>query len=178
MSTMAANTWSAGRLLWGDEPKVPSLVLATVVGVLVTAGWFGSHSLRPSWQTLLAATLVFDLAAGVVVNLTSSTNDFYRRRPALRWAFIAVHVQPIAIGWLIGEPLGPSALAWAIAVTGAAVVNGLRGDRVLGGALVVAGVALLDCLPLGSAMLEASSLFLIKLTYAFAVDHSRGEPIR
>lgn len=127
------------------------------------------------WRAGVATVLVLDLAAGAVANLTAGTDAYYAARPALRRVFLAVHLHLPLIFWLLGGPLWVGVGSWAYAVATAAGVNALR-DRAIhkpvAGAAVVLGMAAMLAMPHLPLFLQAASvLFLVKMTWSFAVDH-------
>jgi hypothetical protein len=96
-------------LAWilGETPMPRTVVAAGVLGAGVAAAVVLA-SPGAWWMQLCLLLLAFDLAAGLVSNLSASTRAFWRARPAsLQRAFIVLHVSayPLAI--------------WALAGTGA-----------------------------------------------------------
>lgn len=166
---------SVAALFLGSAPRPALLALAAVVGAGVTAAWAWSLPELPVWRAALAASLFFDLAAGVVVNLTRSTNDFYQARPALRWVFLAVHWHLVPLAWLLKLPVTSGLAACSVALAVGGLVNMRGGNRVIAGAALVVGFAVLAHLSLGPHLLQAAQLFLLKVGFAFAVDHSQPE---
>lgn len=168
----------------GESPTGLELVAVLLFGVGV-AGWImtGLHAATaglPWWRLVLAGLLVTDVAAGCVANFTRSTNDFYAARPRNRWVFIAVHGHVLAVAWALGAALPVAAAVWAYTVLAAAVVNALAGRP---GQIFVAGVLLaagLVWIPqqreLAPPLVVVYCLFLVKVVYAFAVDHYRSTP--
>lgn len=129
----------------------------------------------PLWRSGLAVLLILDIAAGCIANFTPATSSFYATRPLSRWIFIAIHGHIVAVALLLGTDIISAIAVWAFAVVGAGFVNALIGSRLqpMAGALVLAtglvGTGLL--VPASPVMLAVMQLFLLKLVYAFAVDH-------
>lgn len=129
------------------------------------------------WRAVLALLLVLDIAAGCVANFTRGTSDFYAGRPCNRWTFIAVHVHVIAVAVLLNLDLAAASLVWGYTIAGTTLVNLLAGkpSQTFAGGLLLAigltGVALWpDLSPFMSAV---CALFMLKVLFAFAVDHFR-----
>ena len=145
--------------------------LAAVLWWPVIVGELESHSL---WRVLLAGLLMLDIAAGAVANFTPGTSAFYARRPGWLWGFIAIHVHLPVVGWLLGWPLAPLAAVWLYTIAAACLVN-LCFNRpwqpVLAGTLLCGGVLMTSALSLPPGALAVSLLFMLKVLYAFAVNH-------
>lgn len=163
----------------GTRQRVGVLVLIPAFGLAVVAvlAVAGPHLFvgLPLWRGIAAALLILDIAAGAIANFTPATNGFYAARPMNRRIFIAIHVHVIAIALLLGRDPVPAILLWAYAIAGASGVNALAGNRLqpLAGGLVLAAGLAGTALWAGDdpAMLAVMQLFLLKLVYAFAVDH-------
>lgn len=166
------------------QTQTPASLLAVVAAILAAAllWWWlpGPATVEPLpfWRQALAFVLFLDIAAGAVANLTTGTDRFYATRPRHRWVFIAIHLHLPAVGWLLAAPMAGYWAVWALTITGAIVVNLLRGNRlqpVMAGLVLCLGILLmpvlghlLDLDPLGQTV---SLLFLFKVTYSFAVSH-------
>ncbi len=172
-------SWRAPAVLHdviGEAPDPRELVVVALFGVavatLLLARLPGSD--LGLGRGALAWLLIADIAAGCLANFTRSTNDYYAARPSHRWAFIAVHVHLLAVGWLVGELTGSVVGLWAYVVVGAAVVNALAGrprQVFVAGLLLAVGLVLAVALQLSPVMRAVAALFLLKVLYAFAVDH-------
>lgn len=135
-----------------------------------------------TWRTLLAGALILDVAAGTAANLTHGTSRYYARRPRQRLVFIAVHVHLLAIAWLLGAPLGPAVAVWAYTILAALAVNRLCGSTrqtFVGGVGLALGLVFVVMLTpsLGPLLAAVAALFLIKVAFAFAVDHYRDSQV-
>lgn len=162
----------------GETQSRTSLLLVVTTVVIAMALWarpiLGVEGVG-LWRRVLALLLFMDVAAGAVANLTEGTNRFYAARPAHRWGFIALHFHLLIFAALLDLPLLPFALIWAYVIGATVVLNVLAGykeQRVLAGGLVATGLMALPLLPLDPLGLVVSALFLFKLCYAFAVDHT------
>lgn len=152
-----------------------SIVLAIVAAALF---WSTNPELNTShlslWRVFIAWALMLDIAAGTVANFTLGTNAFYAKRSAWRWGFIAIHVHLPLVGLLLSAPVLPLIGIWAFTIVAASAVNLCSQQRwqpVLAGALLSIGVLIVTQMPLPSWLTSLSLLFVIKVLYAFAVNH-------
>jgi len=132
----------------------------------------------PGLPRLIAGLLlVFDVAAGSIANFSQGTSDFYAARPRHRRVFIAIHVHLPLAAWLLGFNLLPMLAVWLYTIAAASLVNALaeRPEQIFaGGVLLAIGLILVMVLPVpGNAARLLAALFLLKVLYAFAVDHYR-----
>ncbi|MCZ8061634.1 hypothetical protein [Silanimonas sp.] len=140
-------------------------------------GWAALPSLSAveGWRAALALLLILDIIAGCAANFTRGTNDFYAARPVHRIGFIAVHVHLPVVLALTGLPLVPGLLVWAWTIAGAFVINALdgRSSQVpVAGVLLVVGLGAAPLVgPWEPWALAVAQLFLVKVLYAFAVNH-------
>lgn len=162
----------------GSRQSAGALLCIALLTALAATLWgfsIGSDAASVSfWRQVLAWLLMLDIAAGAVANFTPGTNAFYAERPAWRWGFIAIHVHLPLLGWLLGLPLAPLLWVWAYTIGAAALVNlcyGRRWQPVLAGSLLCAGVLGVALLPLPPWSMSLALLFMIKVLYAFAVNH-------
>jgi hypothetical protein len=164
----------------GEQQTRPELAMVAAFGMAVT-GWIlvaGRDLLVevPLWRAALAGLLILDVAAGSAANLTRGTNRYYALRPRHRLVFIAVHVHLLAIAWLLEAPLAPAAVVWASTMVAALVVNRLSGSSLqtfVGGVGLAVGIVLVVMLTpsMGPPLAAVAALFLMKVAFAFAVDH-------
>ncbi len=128
----------------------------------------------PLWRGILAFILIFDIIAGCLANFTASTSNYYATRGGKRWIFISVHVHILLVALLLGTGLWPSFAVWLYTVTGAAIVNAIRGSNQLfiGGLLLSLGIGWLPMLAsVEPYMLIISLLFMVKVLFSFSVNH-------
>lgn len=167
----------------GEETHVFSLLM---IGGVTTAvmGWLiisegdvfvQNGTIRGAFTFLLLA----DIIAGTVANFTKGTNDYYAARPVNRWIFIAVHIQPILITWLLGYSILFAILIWGYTIFSVSMVNILKGSihqRVVAGALMGIGIfmSLILYSEASSVLLTMAVFFVIKVIYSFGVDHEGG----
>ena len=175
--------------VFGEHQTRRELVIVAAFGIGVTAVLLtaGRQALSEVavWRAVLAALLILDVVAGSVANLTRGTSRYYALRSRKRLVFIAVHVHLLAIAWLLAGPLGPAALVWAYSILSALLVNRLQRSplqAMVGGVALALGVLVVIALTpdLGLLMASVAALFMVKVTYAFAVDHYRdaGQEVR
>jgi len=167
----------------GEESHVISLILIAGVTAVIM-GWLAFTEGDVFIQNgrikgAIGFLLLMDIIAGTVANFTKGTNDYYAARPTNRWVFIAVHIQPILIAWLLGFPLQSAALIWGFTILSVSLVNVLKGtlhQRVVAGTLMSLGIFLSLILHKDGSMvmLLMSIFFVIKVIYSFGVDHERG----
>lgn len=173
---------AAFKEVLGSRQSVGALLCIALVTVLAATLWgvtigqeVASNSL---WRQVLAWLLMLDIAAGAIANFTPGTNAFYAERPAWRWGFIAIHVHLPLVGWLLGVPLAPLLGVWAYTIGAAVLVNltfGRRWQPVLAGTLLCVGVLGISQLSLPAWLMSLTLLFMIKVLYAFAVNHYPGK---
>lgn len=127
---------------------------------------------------IIAFILLSDIIAGTVANFTKGTNNFYAKRALNRWIFIAIHVQPVIISWLLDFNMTHAITIWLYTILAASVVNICSGksyQREVAGTLMALGIFLSVVLYEGVSMvaLTMGIFFSIKVIYSFAVDHER-----
>lgn len=164
----------------GEENTAFSILIIGFVtlslsGALLTldaATLFKSGTLRG----VIALVLIADILAGTIANFTKGTNNFYAQRPQNRWLFIAIHFQPVLIGWLLGFELLPFTLLWLFTLASVSLVNITKApekQRVLAASLtslaIFLGLYLLRDMPLS--ILVMAIFFSIKVIFSFGVNH-------
>lgn len=160
---------------------IAELLLILLPAMLMTAllVWTGAPIFREMglWRALVMVALIFDIMAGVVANLTGATNDHYADQSMRRIFFIVIHVQPLVFSWLVGGFFAECLFAWLFTVVTALLVNGLKRhplQRPFAGAGLVVGLTILLLIAgnLPSFMVVTLVMFMIKVIYSFAVDHT------
>jgi len=163
----------------GESQTVGEVLAIAVFGVgLATLLFLGFPELTqdlPLWRSAIAYLLVVDIVAGCVANFTYSTSKHYADSNKKRLVFIAIHVHILIVAWLLGVDFLPAVIVWGYTISGALVVNALKGNQLQ---LFVAGVLLATGISVAVLWLEApkyflviSLLFMMKLMFSFAVDH-------
>lgn len=168
--------------VFGESPSGREIlaVLAFGIGAAVwlTLGLRTEFAGLPWWRLTIAALVITDIAAGCVANFTRSTNDFYAARPRNRWVFIAVHGHVVVVAAALGADLEIALVVWAYTVVAASVVNGLAGapaQRFVAGLLLAVALVWIPQLDgIAAPLVVVHCLFVLKVVYAFAVDHRAG----
>jgi hypothetical protein len=159
-----------------------ALSLAAIGAALVGAGVVfaaldGAHADLAVWRRVLAFLLFLDLAAGAVANVTAGTNAHYAQSARRRWVFIAIHIHLPVFALLMGLPLAPYLMIWVyvfVTVSGLTLALAHPEQRVLAALVMVLGLMALPLLGLEPLGAVAASLYIVKLCYAFAVNHAVG----
>jgi hypothetical protein len=146
------------------------LVLSALLLVHSYSEWEG----LVLWKKMLLVILTLDITGGVVANLTKGTNEYYQASPKARTVFIAIHVQPIILGWLLGNFL-LGVTVWVFTIAATLIVVNLKGkgiQRTAGLALAITGICFLIVRTEPHFALTALLAFYVfKLVFSFAVDH-------
>lgn len=164
----------------GEEQGAFEIALVALGGLAAAAAFAALAPIRTAsvLARLAAIFLAADLGAGALANFTRGTSDYYALRPKLHRLFIAIHIHLPAMALLTGVDLGLSALIWAYTIAAATMVK-LASPRLriaVAGASLAVGTSLIGVLAWDSpAQRLAAGLFLVKLAYAFAVDHYAAE---
>lgn len=129
----------------------------------------------PLWRVVLLGILTLDIFSGCVANFSHGTSKFYATRPRNRLAFIALHVQPIIIAFLLGSGMQAAMFIWGYTIVAAFIVNALHKRSIqtfVAGLLVSSGIFLfLQLFNLDGFLTSIFLLFLVKVSYSFAVNH-------
>ncbi len=165
--------------VFGESQTVGELLAIVLFGVGGAAWLFFAFPEmtqdRSSWRIAIAFLLVVDVFAGCVANFTRSTNNYYAARSKQRLVFIAIHVHLLIVAWLLGMEFLSAFTVWGYTIVGAYVVNALKASRLqvfVAGVLLALGIASIVLGMKGpSYFLVISLLFMVKVQFAFAVDH-------
>lgn len=172
--------------VFGESQTVGELLAIVLFGVGGAVGLFFAFPEMtedlPFWRSAAAFLLVADVFAGCIANFTRSTNDYYAARSKQRLAFIAIHVHVLLLAWLLGMGWWSAFAVWGYTIAGALVVNALKASPFqvfVAGVLLALGIA---CMVVGmdtpAYFLVVSLLFMVKVQFAFAVDHyAQGQVI-
>lgn len=166
--------------LLGPEQVIGDLVLvlaftlgsALVVGYLTYDDW----SQLEIYQMAVLGLLYLDIAGGVLANLTRGTDLYYAGLPKARLVFIAIHIQPIILGFLVQGGLTIGMGVWFYTILGALILNHLRKhpvQRTLAGTLMASGLMglLLAGDGLNPLVIIIYMLYMIKVLFSFSVFH-------
>lgn len=161
-----------------------SIGLMTLFGCYVVYVLFvRQHSLPDVawWQLAIGDLLIIDVIAGCVANFTKGTNDYYKARSQSRWVFIAIHVHIIVIAWAYNIALNESAIIWGYTVVTAAILNTLYGHKsqaLIAIVFVLLGAGVIASLSSPLWFQCIAGLFLVKVCYAFSVDHYANDVLQ
>ncbi|CAM4311277.1 hypothetical protein BAMA_23015 [Bacillus manliponensis] len=149
---------------------------ATVVGLLTIDYW----STLKWYQQLVLFLLYIDIAGGVIANLTYGTDIHYHKSPVARWTFIAIHVQPLLVAWIVGSSMPIAFSVWSYTIVSAIVVNLIRTmpfQRTFAGALLTSGLIGLFFIghELEQVIFIIYMMYMMKVIYSFAVYHHKGD---
>lgn len=169
---------SAMHDVFGERQSVASLTLITLAMPIAVIATLPALGAVEPWRAAIAALLIADIAAGAVANFTTGTNDHYAASARRRRVFLAVHVHLPAVALLLGLPLVPALVAWALTIAAGTIVVLLQHSplqRPAAGFGLVVVIGLTAALAGSSPMLLfVTALFAIKVVLSFAVDHSTG----
>jgi hypothetical protein len=167
--------------LFGTQQNRSELILILLFTILSTllVAWFTV----PYWQTLtwvqnLVLWLLFlDISGGVVANLSEGTNNYYNARPKARWLFIAIHIQPLLLAFVLESPIYVALAVWLYTLISASMINHLRAmayHRLLAGALLAVAIIgfVLSGVTLPVPITLIYILYMMKVIYSFSVDHT------
>ena len=156
------------------------IILFTLTATLATAWTTASYWLGLNWYQILVLWLLFlDISGGVAANLSTGTNDYYNAHPRTRWLFIALHIQPLILAAVLKSPLIIAAAVWSYTILSTSMVNLLREKvyhRLLAGILCASAliIYILSGISLPLPITLIYLLYMMKLIYSFAVDHTRA----
>ncbi|MCE9647195.1 MAG: hypothetical protein K8S20_14455 [Chloroflexi bacterium] len=165
--------------VFGESQSIGELVAIVLFGTGFATFLFVSFPEMtqgmPLWRSVIAYLLVMDVAAGSIANFTRSTSNYYAARDKQRLVFIAIHVHIPLLAWLLGIGLWNAVLVWGYTIAGAFIVNACKDNpfqKFVAGGMLTFGMAVIV---LGTDtpkyFLVISLLFMVKVLYAFAVDH-------
>jgi hypothetical protein len=162
--------------LHGEKSRLSSILLVYLTAFVV-AGIALSQMIPlglPFWKLILAVVVFLDIGGGVTANLSSSTNQYYQKKAALRPIFLAMHIIHPLVLWLV-FPQSAAFLAFVMIFTlgSAFAVNRIK-DRELqqncAAGLTAIGLCLALLFPLSFSFLYAfAPLFMVKLILGFSV---------
>jgi len=164
----------------GEETTLLNILLIALLMVFIMAALLLRSSETFAEAGLfkggIAFLLIADIIAGAIANFTKGTNDFYAKRPVNRWIFIAIHVQPLLLAWLLKSSLMEAFVIWITVIVSASITNLLSGrsfQRVVGAFFMGIGVFLVLALTQNDdiVLLTANLFFVIKVVFSFSVNH-------
>ncbi|BBN81878.1 hypothetical protein PA25_18630 [Pseudoalteromonas sp. A25] len=126
------------------------------------------------WQYALGELIIIDIVAGAAANFTRGTNQYYARSAKSRWIFIVIHIHLLAVAVLFEQSLLQAVYIWTYVIVSACVLNLLFRhslQRSIAMLVVFTGLVLIFSLGLPWWYQLVAGLFLVKVCYAFSVDH-------
>lgn len=152
------------------------LAFVIVSSIVMTLFFVDDLSTLNWFQGLVLWLLYFDISGGVVANLTWGTNAHYGASAKGRWLFIAIHVQPLILGWALQLDMVPISAVWLYTIVSASGVNLLYRapyQRVIAGALMSMGLIMVVAMGKGLSpfVLIVLMLYMVKVVYSFGVNH-------
>jgi len=166
--------------VFGESQTIGELLAIVLFGVGFTTWLFFAFPEMTQnlslWRSVIAYLLIADIFAGCVANFTRSTNNYYAARDKQRLVFIAIHMHILIVAWLLGTGLWNSVVVWGYTIAGALVVNALKGSQFqmfVAGVLLALGISIIVLISAETPkyFLVISLLFMVKVLFAFAVDH-------
>lgn len=162
--------------LHGERTRLSTLALVYLAG-LAAAGvvaWQLLSAGLAAWQIALASLLFLDIGGGVVANLSTSTNQYYQRKPGLRVTFLLLHIlQPALLALAFSAVLPYTIFTAGFTLGTALLVNTAKDTEFqqnIAAALLTGGICLSFLFALPHPVLYAfAPLFMIKLILGFAV---------
>jgi hypothetical protein len=166
--------------IFGENQTAFEIVIILIFGTGLTTSLFIKFPEMTQsvvwWRSCLAFVLTLDVIAGCVVNFTHGTNTYYSAASyQKRVLFILIHIHLLAIAWLLEINLLTVVIAWGYSIACALMVNSLLGNslqKFIAAVLLVGGVffaVITETVP--AYFLIIIVLFMLKIQYAFPVDH-------
>jgi hypothetical protein len=168
--------------LFGEEQIKSELMITigfTVVSFLALIVGTQEEWIGLQWyKTLLLFILLLDILGGVAANLSAGTNLYYMKNPKKRRIFISIHIQPFVFAWILQSDFIAAFIVWAYTIGSSTIINLLQGkecQRILAGSLLGFGILVFALLnfDLPKVITIIYMLYMFKLIYGFAVDHSK-----
>ncbi len=169
--------------LHGENSPLFNIILVYFIGLI--AFFLVFLSLENSGISLIKRIIVsfifFDIAGGVIANLSSSTNQYYQKNERIRIIFLLLHIlHPAVVIWVFPSSWILIGGVAALTLMGGVALHFIPDNekrQVLAAALLVLGV-------LGSLYLQAevqvlyafAPLFMVKLLIGFSVKRPVLEP--
>lgn len=134
----------------------------------------GEWSELAVWKKILLIILTVDITGGVIANVTKATNEYYQASQKKRLVFLAIHIQPLLLGWFFDKFL-LCVIVWFLTIMAALIISNLRGEgvqRTAGIAVALIGICFLIVLADTHLILNSLlALYILKLAFSFAVNH-------
>jgi len=165
--------------VFGESQTIGEILAIVIFGVgFTTLLFFAFPEMTqnlPLWRSVIAYLFIADIFAGCIANFTRSTNNYYAARDKQRLVFIAIHAHILIVAWLLGTGLWNSVIVWGYTIASAFIVNALKGNQFqtfVAGILLALGISIIVLsVDTPKYFLVISLLFMVKVLFAFAIDH-------
>ncbi len=163
--------------LHGEATTLSNILIIYFTG-LVAAAIFSYQLIgQPleTWKIILFGIIIFDVAGGVVSNLSTSTNIFYHKAPnSKRVFFLLLHVlHTLGLFIVFPECLGFLVFLTLYTISSALIVNWVTNSEYqqnLAAALLVLGISIIMFFKMDVLVLYmVAPMFMIKLMLGFSV---------
>ncbi|RKD69677.1 hypothetical protein ATL39_3103 [Sinobaca qinghaiensis] len=164
--------------LFGKETTKPEaafiLLSSIIIPVLLLSYTYEEWLHLSVLKIILLVVLAVDLSGGVTANVTKSTNDYYQAAKRAGFIFIAVHIQPLILGWLLGNFLLGLGVWIGSAITALIILNlDKHIQRTAGMSAALCGITFVMLVPNALVILKGLlALYIFKLVFSFAVNHT------
>lgn len=162
--------------LHGERASVGSIVLVYSAGLAAAAAyaWELTRTGLVPWKIILGCAVMFDVAGGVVANLSTSTNHHYRNRPGMRKVFLLLHfLQPLALYFVFPDEGVFLGVVYVFTIASSLIVDSIRRVEVqqnTAAFLLVLGLACsMMVSPESVVVFVFAPLFMVKLITGFSV---------
>lgn len=168
------------KFLDGENPNQTELILTYAIGfsiavLVLICGYFQNLNWT-IWQSIIAFAVTADLIAGVISNLTESTNTFYQKNDFLSVVFIVIHlIQPLLLTIFFNLSFNTFWFLYLYMLFASLAIRFLIPDnyqkQVAGGLVAIGFVifSLLFSLPI--IFIWFPFVYFFKLIFAFSVNH-------
>ena len=176
MKDRIINIPKAFHELHGENSKLSSIILVYLAAIVVTSIFIVLLIPQnlPIWKYILVGLVYFDIAGGVVANLSSSTNQYYQRKKNLRFIFLFLHIlQPFALYVVFPKYLNYFVFIFLFTSSSSLIVNLIKNTEFqqnIAGFFIVVGIVISFIFNIDLIILySVAPLFMIKLILGFSV---------
>lgn len=166
--------------LHGEKSKISTVILVYLTGII--SGYITIVDLLKFnleiWKYLLLGIVVVDIAGGVVANLSSSTNSYYKDKKKLRIIFLLVHfIQPLILYFIFPNSMFFFMFLFFYTIISALFINMLKeaeDQQNIASALLTIGAILSVLIKTDYFIINIIGvLYMIKLILGFSVRRPR-----
>ncbi len=164
------------RELHGEKTRMSNLILVYSAGLVATV-LFTMYLIPLKlqlWKLILGGTIIFDISGGVVANLSTSTNQYFRDKKVQRYIFLAIHfLQPLGLYFVFSDSFAYFIFMFLFTITASLIVNSLKDterQQNFASFFIVIGNILSLFLEVESLIIYLiATLYMIKLILGFSV---------